>query len=147
MNSPEVGTKEKCLLDSGTTHTILKNKEYFSKLTIFQENVSTISGTTKLIEGFEKTSIIFPNGTKLMINDVLYSSKSRRNIISFKDVRQNGYHLETITLNQEEFMRLTTKKYEKKYIYEKLPAISLGLYRINICPIEINMISNWYKLS
>nr|ACY01924.1 hypothetical protein [Beta vulgaris] len=142
MNSSEVGTKEQCLLDSGTTHTILKNKEYFSKLTIFQANVSTIFGTAKLIEGSGKACIIFPNGTKLIINDALYSSKSRRNLISFKDVRQNGYHLETMTVNKEEFICLTAEKYGKKYIYEKLPAISSGLYRIDIRPIEINMISN-----
>lgn len=56
-------------------------------------DVTTISGTTKLIEGYGKAQIILPNGIKLVINDALYSSKSRRNLISFKDVRQNGYHL------------------------------------------------------
>ena len=63
---------------------------------------NTISGTTKLIEGYGKAQIILLNGTKLAIHDALYSSISRRNLISFKDVRQNGYDLETMTENRNE---------------------------------------------
>ena len=134
--------KYQCLLDSGTTHTILKHKEYFSELTMVKADVTTISGTTKLIEGYGKAQIILPNGTKLVINDALYSSKSRRNLISFKDVRQNGYHLETMTENHTEYLCITSEKCGKKSIHEKLPAYSSGLYRIDIKPVEINMVSN-----
>src|SRR5688572_3414512 len=134
--------KYQCLLDSGTTHTILKHKEYFSKLKMVKADVTTISGTTKLIEGYGKAQIILPNGTKLVINDALYSSKSRRNLISFKDIRQNGYHLETMTENHIEYLCITSEKCGKKSIHEKLPAYSLRLYRIDIKPIEINMVSN-----
>ena len=131
-----------CLLDSGTTHTILKNKEYFSDLKMFQASVHTISGSTNLIEGAGKACIILPQGTKLIINDALYSSKSRRNLISFKDVCQNGYHLETMMENQKEYLCLTADKCGKKHIFEKLPTYSSGLYQTEIRPIEINMISN-----
>ena len=105
-------------------------------------NVTTISGTTTLIEGYGKAQIILPNGTKLVINDALYSSKSRRNLISFKDVRQNGYHLETMTENHTEYLCITSEKCGKKSIHEKLLAYSSGLYRINIKPVERNMVSN-----
>ncbi|VFQ91611.1 unnamed protein product, partial [Cuscuta campestris] len=43
--------KEQCLIDSATTHTILRNKEYFSQMTLMETNVNTISGVAKLIEG------------------------------------------------------------------------------------------------
>ena len=36
-------------------------------------DVTTISGTTKLIKGYGKAQIILPNETKLVINDALYS--------------------------------------------------------------------------
>ena len=88
MNLPEVDSKYQCLLDSAATHTILKDRKYFSKLTMYQANINTISGTAKLIEGSGKACIVLTNGTKLTINDALYSSKSRRNLLSFKDVRQ-----------------------------------------------------------
>ena len=142
MDQFENGVKYQCLLDSGTTHTILKHKEYFSELKMVKADVTTISGTTTLIEGYGKAQIILPNGTKLVINDALYSSKSRRNLISFKDVRQNGYHLETMTENHTEYLCITSEKCGKKSIHEKLPAYSSGLYRINIKPVEINMVSN-----
>ena len=142
MDLPEVGSKYHCLLDSGTTHTILKDREYFSKLTMFQASVNTISGTARLIEGSGKACIILPKGTKLIIDNALYSSKSQRNLISFKDVRQNGYHLETMTVDQKEYLCIITEKHGKKHIYEKLPAYSSGLYHIDIRPVEINLLSN-----
>ena len=52
------GSTFPCLLDSGATHTILKNREYFSNLKLLQANVNTTLGTTKLIEGTGKACII-----------------------------------------------------------------------------------------
>ena len=36
------------------------------------------------------------NGTRFHINDALYSSKSTRNFLSFKDICRNGFHIETV---------------------------------------------------
>ena len=79
-----------------TTHTILQNKRYFLELTLIKSNRSTISYTTNLVEGSKKENIMLPNGTKFHVNDVLYSRKSRRNLLNFKDIRRNGYHIETM---------------------------------------------------
>ena len=35
------------------------------------------------------------NGTRSHINDALYSSKSRINFLSFKDIRRIGYHIKS----------------------------------------------------
>ena len=43
-----------CLANSAITHTIFKNKKYFSHLTLREPNVNIISGNTKLIEGSRK---------------------------------------------------------------------------------------------
>ena len=87
-----VNIRDECLVDSGTTNTILKSKKYFSLLSPSKTHVNTISGISNLIEGSGRACILLPEGTKLIINDALYSSKSRRNLLSFKDIRRNGYH-------------------------------------------------------
>ena len=56
-------------------------------------------------------------GTKLVINDALYSSIFRRNLISFKAIRQNGYHMETKTINEKELLCLTTESNIGNNIY------------------------------
>ena len=40
-----------CLVDSGTTHTILKYQKFFSTLELNKQNVSTIAGSASIIEG------------------------------------------------------------------------------------------------
>ena len=76
-----------CLGNCATTHTILREKIYFFNLITTNTGVSTISGTSNLIEGSRKTNIVLPNGTRFHINDALYYSKFRRNLLSFKDIR------------------------------------------------------------
>ena len=84
-----------CLVDCATTHTILREKIYFFNLITTNTSVGTISGTSNLIEGSRRVNIVLPNRTRFHINDTLYSRKSRRNLLSFKDIRRNGYHIET----------------------------------------------------
>ena len=56
MNEDDV-----CLVDNATTYTILWDKKYFLELTLIKANVSTISGTTNLVEGFGRKNITLPN--------------------------------------------------------------------------------------
>ena len=58
---PFVG--EICLVYCVTTHTILRDKKYFSNLTLVQSNVNTILGHVDLIKGFGRATIILPSGT------------------------------------------------------------------------------------
>ena len=85
-----------CLASCATTHTILQDKIYFLDLTLTNANMSTISGIANLIEGFGRANLMLPNGTKFHINDALYSSTSIRNLLIFKDICRNGYHIETM---------------------------------------------------
>nr|KYP69758.1 hypothetical protein KK1_008959 [Cajanus cajan] len=68
-----------CLTHSITTHMIRKNNKFFSNLVMREINVSTISNTTNIIEGFGIANILLSGGTKLHIKNTLYSSKSYRN--------------------------------------------------------------------
>ena len=82
-----------CLANYATTHTILRDKRYSLELTLIKPNVSTISSTTNLVEDCRRANIVLLNGTRFHINDALYSRKSKRNLLSFKDIRINGYHI------------------------------------------------------
>jgi GAG-pre-integrase domain len=99
-----------------------------------ETHINTISGISNLIEGSGRAYILLPEGIKLIINDALYSSKSRRNLLSFKDIRCNGYHIETMTENNI--------KYGQTIILEKMEVLSSELYCTNISSIESNMVSN-----
>ena len=84
------------LLNSVTIYSILRDKRYFSNLTLRKVNVHSISGPVMIIEGFRKAMIILHNGTILLQEDVLLSSRLKKNLFSFPNVRRNGYHFETI---------------------------------------------------
>jgi hypothetical protein len=81
-----------------------------------------------------------PKGTKFCIDDALYSSKSRRNLISFKDIRLNGYHLKTTNEGSDEYLYITSIISGQKLILEKLHAFSSGLYYITIRTIESHVV-------
>ena len=92
------------LSNTATTHIILKENKYFEYLTLTKPNVTTISGLTDMIKDFGRANILLLNNTKLGIKDVLYSPKFRRNLPSFKDICANGYHIETIDEDKNEYL-------------------------------------------
>ena len=97
-----------CLANYANTHTILRDEKYFLKLTLIKTNVNTIFGTINLVEGSRRLNIMLPNRTKFHINDALYSSKSRINLLSFKDIYRNGYHIETMNEDNIEYIYITS---------------------------------------
>ena len=90
MDCLKIDNEDICLVDSGSTHTVLKSRRYFSHLTTQKANISTISGVVNIIEGFGKAHVLLPGGTNLKIENALYSPKSQRNLLNFKDIRKNG---------------------------------------------------------
>jgi hypothetical protein len=97
-----------CLANSCIMHTILKDNKYFQYLILNKANIKTISGSSNLIEGYERANIILPKETKFCIDDALYSSKFIRNLISFKDILLNGYHVETTNEGNDEYLYITS---------------------------------------
>ncbi|TYG45646.1 hypothetical protein ES288_D11G191000v1 [Gossypium darwinii] len=107
-------------------------------------HVNTILGNSKLIEGSGKPIVLFPKGTKFVIDDVLYSTESQRNLLSFKYIRLKGYHIETMNEKNIEYLYITNIECGKKYVLERLPAFLLDLYYTYISAIEshLNHLSN-----
>jgi hypothetical protein len=137
-----ISIRDECLVDSGTRNTILKSKKYFSQLSTTKTHVNIISSISNLIESSEIVYILLPEGIKLIINDALYSNKFRKNLLSLKDIRRNGYHIETMTENNIEYLQIRTIKYGQKIILEKMEALSSVLHCTNISSIESNMLNN-----
>ena len=130
------------LTDYTTTHTILRDKRYFLELILIKANVSTIYGITNLVEGFGRANITLPNRNRFHINDALYSSKSKRNLLNFKDIRINGYHTETMNEDNVEYLCITFIISYQKLIMEQLSAFSFRLYHTTIKPIESYVVMN-----
>ncbi|KAJ9560562.1 hypothetical protein OSB04_005722 [Centaurea solstitialis] len=131
-----------CLIDCGSTHTILQDRKYFVTLTMKNANVNTISGCSNIIEGSGKANIVLQRGTKIVIENALFSSKSQRNLLSFKDIHRNGYHVETIDIDNIEYLYITSIVEGDKCVLEKLPSFSSGLYYSNISTFETYTVIN-----
>lgn len=137
-----INRKDICVIDSGTTHSIFKDEKYFSTLFRRKANVTTISGNAKIIEGSERATIFLPKGTKIVIEDALFSFKSPRNLLSFKDIHRNGYHVETLNEMNIEYLGIIKCVSGQKYILKKLPTLSSGLYYAEIYASEAHSIVN-----
>ena len=128
-----------CLADSATTHTILKDKIYFSNLSPIHTSVTTVDGPSKTkIEGYGKAHFMLSNGTEFTINEALYSPRSWRTLLSFKDIRANHYHIETTEEKGVEYLCLTSHLYGRKRTLEKMKRLKNGLYITTIRSIEAN---------
>ena len=75
------------------------------------------------------------NGTIFYFNYVLYSRKSTRNLLNFKNIYINGYHTETMNESNTKCHYITSIDSGKKLV-EKLSTISFGLYQTTIKHIE-----------
>ena len=62
------------------------------------------------------------NGTKLCIDETLYSCQAKRNLLSFGDIRRNSYHIETTNDDKEEYLYITSTSSltGKKVVLENL---------------------------
>lgn len=123
MSSDVNPMEELCLVDSGTTNTILREMKYFQTLKKREGNVMTIAGSDALIVGSGRATIVLPMGTQLMIEDALLFPESTRTLLSYRDIRKNGLHVETHVDNKEEFILFTKLTGFGKQVCEKIPSL------------------------
>jgi hypothetical protein len=93
-----------------------------------------------MIEGSERANIIFSKGTRFIIDNALFSTKSRRNLLSFKDIHHNRYYIETTNEN-DKYLHIVSNVSTKKNI-GKIIILSSGLYYTSISTIKTNAIMN-----
>jgi hypothetical protein len=83
--------EEMCLVDSGTTNSILREIKYFQTLTKNRGNVLTIAGRDAVIVGSGRATIILPMGTTLVIENALLYPDSTRALLSYRDIRKMDF--------------------------------------------------------
>ena len=82
---------EMCLVDSCTTHTILREVKFFQTLTKREGQVLTIARRDATIVGSGRATIVLPMGTQIQIEDALLYPDS----LSYRDIWKNGIHVES----------------------------------------------------
>ena len=125
------------------THTILNGKYYFFSLTLRKTNVHTVSSPIEIINDSVNATIMLPNGATFHIENALLSTRSKRNLLRFKDVRRNGYQLETIYENNNDCLCITSYKMGINTVHEQLKALISELYYVPIRAIESYASMSW----
>jgi hypothetical protein len=131
--------EEMCLVDSCTTNTIFRDTRYFQTLKKRNGNITTIAGRNANIVRIGKTIVILPLGTKIITEDALLYPESSRTLLSFRDIRTNGYHIERKNENGLQCLLITKLNGNKKIVVGKLPSLQFGLYYTHKKPKNVAM--------
>ena len=98
------------LLDSATTHTILRSPEYFKfeghRATWHTSDIVTIAGRRNFHYREGQARVLLPGGTPVLCERAMYSPNAPRSLISYRDLRANGIHITTTQVNGEEVLEL-----------------------------------------
>lgn len=74
--------------------------------------MNTISNPVDLIEGYKKVAILLADGTKLSFYDAV------RNLLNFKDICLNKFHVKIINENNVEYLYYFSCLRPEAYINE-----------------------------
>lgn len=76
-----------CIIDSGTTHTILRDRRLFESINTAQTTeIRTIGNSVSIIEGHGPARLRLPRGTVLQIQHAIYAPNATRNLLSLNDI-------------------------------------------------------------
>jgi hypothetical protein len=127
--------EEICLVDSCTTNTILREVKFFQTLTKKEGQVLTIAGRDATIVGSGIATIVLQMGTQINIEEALLYPNSTCTLLSYRDIRKNGIHVETPEEYNEEFRLLTKDTGYGKQTLEKVPFPPSRFYYTYIKPV------------
>ena len=116
-----------CLVDSCSSNTVLREIKYFQTLTKREGNVLTITGRDAMIVDSGRATIVLPMGTQIIIEEALLYPDATCTLLSYKDIRCNGIHVETHEENKEEFLLFTKDNGSGKETLEIVLSLSFRL--------------------
>ena len=96
----------------------------------------TIARSNAHIVGTGSATLVLPMGTQIFVKDALLYPDSKRTLLSFKDIRVNGFHVETEIEQGTEYLLITKFNGYRKQVVERLPSSPSGLYYTYIKPTE-----------
>src|SRR5450759_3717612 len=117
-----------CILDSRTSHTILKDKQYFQEIYPSNRPVTTITGVNHIEEGHGPAQLSLPNGTTIKIKSAIYAPLATHNLLSFHDIRQNNLHIRSATNHHTDSLQIFNETKNGPIILETLPLYPPGVY-------------------
>jgi len=122
-----------CLIDSATTHVILKDKRFFIKLDASRapSTIKTLGGATTIARGAGAAQVMLPSGCSIFVENAIYAPKASRNLLSFADLRKNGFHLNTARSSGVECLQLVNQNGQ---VVEEFDDNGNGLYATKIIP-------------
>lgn len=123
---------DNCIIDSGTTHSILRDKRFFRYITPSTRPLTTIAGQQSIEQGHGPASVKLPNGTTIDMQDAVFAPTSTRNLISFQDIRSSNLHIQTNRENKSEVLHLLSHTKTGQEIKESLRFQPPGLYVTHI---------------
>lgn len=98
-----------------------------------ETNVSSIYlALQKLLKTLKTANILLHGEKKLHIANAMYFSKSTINLLSFKNIHLNGYHIETRNEKDNEYFYIMRYTLDKISIVEKLYVFLYRVYYTSI---------------
>jgi hypothetical protein len=121
------------LLDSATTHTILRDPKYFDFSGQESEawqtcDMITVAGRRNFVFHEGPTTVVLSRGTTLGFPKAMYAPSAQRSLISFRDLRASSIHLLTTLRNGEETLAL---RQGPRHLVTAYTGAS-GLYQLDI---------------
>lgn len=135
--TPSISDYNMCILDSGTSHTILKDKRYVQHLFPSSRPITTITGINNLERGHGPAKLTLPNRTLSNITSAIYAPEATRNLLSFHDIRRNGYHIKSSLGNKDDSLRIYRECGQEQIIHKTLPYYPPGLYAAPIYSYQV----------
>jgi hypothetical protein len=96
----------------------------------------TIAISNAHIVGTGSATLVLPMGTQIFVKDALLYPDSKCTLLSFKDIRANGFHVETEIEHGTEYLLITKFDGYQKRVVERLPSSPSGLYYMYVKPTE-----------
>jgi hypothetical protein len=98
------------------------------------KHITTVTGSHLISYQIGEARHVMPGGTHIRIFKVVYLSTSTRNLLSFLNIRRNGFHLRATEDNNQELLQILDRE---GCPIENIPAYSSDMYIVPlICSSE-----------
>jgi len=101
-----------------TTHIILKSNIFFFYLKCDKLMLGLFFGTANIIEGYKRANTLLPRDTKLHIKNAFYSPKFNRDLLSFKDICLDEYHIKINNEGKMKYIYINRLTFDKKMCWK-----------------------------
>jgi hypothetical protein len=85
-------------------------------------------GNHQLEEGHGPARFTLPRSTAIKVQCAIYAPKATSNLLSFKDIIENRFHIETSSSGPNEVLNLITKQDGDTMITETMQVFLPGFY-------------------